>query len=119
MLSNDDLATLRQLEESLWRTETRFDHGHMDAILAPDFTEFGRSGRTYSRAECLAVAAEQFVARLPLQNFEVRPIDGNSVLVTYVSEVGSGPVLRANRSSIWTRHGKGWWLRFHQGTPRD
>ena len=38
--------------------------------------------------------------------------------MTYVSEVLYGDkVERANRSSIWSRHGDGWKLRFHQGTP--
>ena len=40
---------LRGLEESLWRAETRFDRKYMDAVLAPDFAEFGRSGRRYDR----------------------------------------------------------------------
>ena len=44
---------LRQLEESLWRAQTRFDCEYMDIILAPDFFEFARSGRVYKREETL------------------------------------------------------------------
>ena len=42
-------ASLTRLEESLWRTETRFDIELMDRTLAADFVEFGRSGRRYDR----------------------------------------------------------------------
>lgn len=45
----DVLETLRQLEESLWRAETRFDSVSMDRLLATDYFEFGRSGKVYSR----------------------------------------------------------------------
>jgi hypothetical protein len=42
-----DVYDRRQLEESLWRPQTRFDREYTDNILAPDFFEFGRSGRVY------------------------------------------------------------------------
>jgi hypothetical protein len=34
---------LRDLEESLWRSETRHDPARMRRLLHPDFLEFGRS----------------------------------------------------------------------------
>ena len=33
-----DLATLTQLEENMWREETRFDMPFMERALAPDFS---------------------------------------------------------------------------------
>ena len=90
----------------------------MDQILAPDFFEFGRSGRVYRRADTLAVSAGPIDARLPLMNFEARLLDVNVAQVTYVSAVTyDGVELRGLRSSIWSRTGNGWELRFHQGTP--
>jgi hypothetical protein len=117
-LSDRDREDLRQLEETLWREETRFDREYMEGILAPDFTEFGRSGQTYTRNETLAMAMVAINARLPLDEFAVRAIDGDTVLATYVSEVGDEAPQRANRSSIWSRIDGSWKLRFHQGTPR-
>lgn len=114
---HQDHDTLRKLEESLWRSETRFDRAYMDRILASDFFEFGRSGRTYTREDTLAVPTQKIDARLPLKNFTVHPIDGNVVLVTYVSEVTYDEVEVGNRSSLWSKSGTGWQLRFHQGTP--
>ena len=48
-LSKQDRAALERLEEDLWREETRFDLKRMNEIIAPDFLEFGRSGRIYRR----------------------------------------------------------------------
>lgn len=62
----------------------------MDSVLAADFIEFGRSGRTYSRAEVLGSAAQDIDYRLPLAGFQARRIDTSTVLVTYVSE-NAGP----------------------------
>jgi hypothetical protein len=113
---NQDVDTLRELEESLWRSETRFDPAYMDRILAPDFFEFGRSGRTYTREDILAGPAHEIDARLPLEGFTVHPIASDVFLVTYVSEVAYEEVELGNRSSLWSKTGAGWQLRFHQGT---
>jgi hypothetical protein len=114
---NQDDDALKELEESLWRSETRFDQAYMERILAPDFFEFGRSGRTYTREETLAVPPQEIDVRLPLKNFAVHSIASNVVLVTYVSEVRYEEVEVGNRSSLWSRTDGGWQLRFHQGTP--
>jgi hypothetical protein len=99
-LSERDEETLRELEESMWRAETRFDRNHMEAVLAPDFFEYKRSGKIYARDDTLAVPAEPIRAKLPLEGWAVGLIDEQTALVTYVSEVEYGDVLRANRSSI-------------------
>lgn len=119
-LAPEDLETLRSLEESLWRTKTRFDNGLMEKLFAPDFFEFGRSGRTYSRTDMLFVPRDSrpIKATLPLPNFHARHLSDEIVQVTYISEVvDDGVLLRGNRSSIWSRTADGWQLRFHQGTP--
>ena len=82
---NQVADTLRELEESLWRSETRFDQAYMDRILAPDFFEFGRSGRTYTREDILTGPAHEIDARLPLENFTVHPISNSVVLVTILA----------------------------------
>jgi len=118
VLTEPERFALRDLEESLWRAETRFDRAHMERVLAPDFVEFGRSGRTYSRADTLASPAVPIGGALPLEEFAVRELDRDTVLVTYVSRVGDAHPDLANRASIWSRSAGGWRLRFHQGTPR-
>lgn len=107
---------LRELEESLWRAETRFNRKYMEKLLSPDFFEFGRSGRIYKREETLSHPMQEIKAKLPLTNFQVHFVEQNVFLVTYVSEVKYDEILVGNRSSLWLRTSAGWKLRFHQGT---
>ncbi len=117
-VSNDSQKELEILEESLWKSETRFDRNYMNKILTPDFFEFGRSGKIYRREDTLGVLAQHIEAKFPLKDFVVRPITDEVVQVTYVSEVADqGQTDFGNRSSIWMKTGEGWKLRFHQGTP--
>ena len=117
-ISNEDRATLTRLEEAMWREETRFDMQFMERTLAPDFLEYGRSGRTYTRAQSLAVPRQTTDAVLPLPNLRIRLIDEHTAQVTYDSAVTyDGMVEHGHRSSIWSRTPFGWVMRFHQGTP--
>ena len=89
----------------------------MDDILAPDFFEFGRSGRVYRREDTLEVPTQPINAKLPLMDFKARLLDSNVAQVTYISAVTyQGVEELAHRNSIWSRTEHGWRLRFHQGT---
>lgn len=118
-INNADYKRLRELEESLWISKTRFDFDYMNRILAPDFFEFGRSGRIYKREDTLTVNPQEISASLPLQDFAIHYISPDVVLVTYISKVKYKEVEIGNRSSIWSKTDKGWQLRFHQGTPSE
>ena len=109
---------LIDLEHQLWTTSTRFDPDLMNQIFAPDFTEFGRSGRRYDRGEMLFSAEDAQDIHARLHGLDIRPLSDTIALVTYVSEVQYGEVTEwANRSSIWDISSGNWQLRFHQGTP--
>ncbi|HUI31881.1 MAG TPA: DUF4440 domain-containing protein [Candidatus Acidoferrales bacterium] len=116
-ISREDFEAVKELEESMWRSETRFDRDYMERVLSPDFFEFGRSGRVYKREDTLAAPAQKINAKLPLKDFRIHPITEDVVLVTYITEVIGNKLEMGNRSSIWIRTPKGWRLRFHQGTP--
>ena len=117
-VSSDDMTVLRQLEEELWRSETRFDKLRMEALIAEDFFEYGRSGRVYQREDTLSVKPQPIAAVLPLPEFSVRLLNEDTAQTTYNSAVEyDGVVEYARRSSIWTRKNNSWVLRFHQGTP--
>jgi hypothetical protein len=119
-LSDEDIRELTRLEEAMWREETRFDLGFVESHLAPDFFEYGRSGRTYTREQSLAVARGEVRATFPLPNLSIRPIDINTAQVTYFSAVTyEGVTEYGRRSSIWSRGPHGWVMRFHQGTPYE
>jgi hypothetical protein len=116
-LSEHDYELLYQMEERLWISEFRFDRERMETILAADFFEFGRSGRIYSRVECLEAGREPINATLPLPNFAARLLTPDLAQLTYKSAVTYGLETEyANRTSLWLRHANGWKLKFHQGT---
>jgi hypothetical protein len=83
-LAMTEAEELGHLETSLWRAETRFDRDHMDTVLAEDFVEFGRSGRTYTK-ETLSFERSGIDARL--NQLHVSRVGEDVRLVTYVSEV--------------------------------
>ena len=106
----------------MWRAETRFDPEFQERHFAADFHEFGRSGRVYDRQAIIRAAGapsgEPIAAKLPLQNLAFKQLATDAVLITYDSEVIYNSVKEfAHRSSVWTRNGSDWVMRFHQGTP--
>jgi hypothetical protein len=112
-----DEEELGQLEEAMFRNETRGDREWLERHLAPDFIEFGRSGKRYPRRVLIEFEVASTIdvnAILPLPEFRMTGLTPDCVLLTCVSEVGGE---RANRSSVWTRSDDGWVLRFHQATP--
>ncbi len=116
-LDNSDIQKLHELEESLWKSETRFNEEYMRTIMAKDFFEFGRSGKIYSIDECLSASYQEIGAKLPLKDFAIHEIDEKVVLITYISEVQYDEIEIGNRSSLWLKNEDGWKLKFHQGTP--
>jgi hypothetical protein len=117
------LEHLRDLEVDLHQIETRRNPTRLDQLLHPDFVEFGRSGRTYTRSEVL----QEFSTGGELEPVEARDFElaqpGPGVaLLTYRSAHRSptGALHRHSlRSSIWVETDRGWVMRFHQGTPAD
>lgn len=119
-LSDEDKKILLRLEEELWIEETRFDIPYMERVLAADFFEFGRSGRTYRREDTLSVPRQSIDAVIPLPDFDARLLTEDIAQVIYNSKVTyDGVVEKGRRSSIWLRTLNGWVLKFHQGTPYD
>lgn len=112
-----ELDELRMLEESLWRGETRYDAERLNPLVAPDYFEFGRSGRRYERAE-MVVTIPGLGIDATLYDFEIRPLSPTLAQCTYVSENRLAEHTEwAYRSSIWDCASGAWQLRFHQGTP--
>lgn len=117
-ISDENFNELRDLEEKLWKAETRFDRNWMDKILSSNFFEIGRSGRTYTREMIICCEPTEIPAAFPLFNFKARLITEDVAQVTYVSSVNYKTGLEKGlRSSIWSKQSGKWKLEFHQGTP--
>lgn len=123
MRSQDLLSELRALEVAAYQACIRGDGIRLGELLHPGFREFGRSGRTYSRADVIdACAGQAHGHEVRSEEFHSELLAKGLALLTYRSaRVNSdGTVGRHTlRSSLWELTTIGWQMRFHQGTPTD
>ena len=98
--------------------ECRADAARLGRLLAPDFHEFGTSGREYGyegTAELVAAATEPGDEPVTVENMRGRLLADGLVMLKYTSEHHGR---RSNRTSLWRRTEAGHWQMFHhQGTP--
>jgi hypothetical protein len=124
-VNNDELLEkLQALELLLHHHEVRRDRGRLGALLHPQFTEFGRSGRVWTRQTVLAdFTGDQAVhPDIHAEEFAVHPLADDVALLTYRSANINldGSLGRWTlRSSLWQRVGEVWLMRFHQGTALE
>jgi hypothetical protein len=124
MRGSDLLEHLRVLEIELHRLETRQNRNRLERLLHPDFVEFARSGRRYSRGDVLVEFSGFGAALEPVhvEQFELAELGPGAALLTYLSahKTATGEFYRRTlRSSLWLETETGWRMRFHQGTPAD
>ena len=122
-MATDLLSHLRELEVALHQPKVRRDPTRLNQLLHNSFSEFGRSGRSYSRDEILELLSHEVPSRtIWSQDFTVAEIAEDVALLTYKSAYidANGELGRHTlRSSLWQRTALGWRMRFHQGTPTD
>lgn len=115
------LATeLEALERALHAPQVRADRGRLAALLDEDFTEIGSSGRCHGRQAALEeVPLERAVVLIESDQYAVRLLAEDLAQVRYRSRhhVDGQAQRWVLRSSLWRRHGDGWRMVFHQGTP--
>jgi hypothetical protein len=114
------LLVLSTLECELHEPRVRRDRARLEELLHPSFSEFGRSGNAYTKAEIIALLLnEQESVRIHGHDFRVQTLAEDVALLTYKSAhvTLAGRFERHSlRSSIWKRGATGWQLLFHQGT---
>jgi hypothetical protein len=118
---DDLLEMLRELEVELHQLDTRRNRARLGALLHPDFREFGRSGREYSRQDVLSEFADVAeYASVESKGYRLNIWAPGAALLTYVSahRDGAGELSHYTlRSSLWIQVASSWLLAFHQGTP--
>ena len=111
---------LHSLEERLLQPDVRHSAAELTQLLAPEFREFGCSGRTYTRAEVISdLASETTLHDRTLSDFTLLASTPDFALVTYRStrRDANGAVKAITlRSSTWIHRDDRWQLLFHQGT---
>ena len=109
-------AELLALEERLLDPAVRAVPAEVRRMLAPEFVEFGASGRVFDRDAILAALASES-PRAPRQarGFKARLLAPGAALTTWRVTRGDG--VETLRSSVWQQQPSGEWLMvFHQGT---
>ena len=103
---------LLALELRLLDPPVRRDRSQVDALLAPEFREVGRSGRLYNKQDILDLLASEQPFNVQLENFAVQTLGPEAALATYTSVHADG---RASRASVWVRREERWVMLYHQG----
>lgn len=108
-------AELMALEERLLDPAVRAVPAEVRALLAPEFVEFGASGRVFDRDAILAMlAAEPPRVALQARGFKARLLAPGAALTTWRVTRDDG--IETLRSSVWQQQGGRWQMVFHQGT---
>ena len=105
-------AELLRLERALAERDPTGIDARLADLIADDFLEIGRSGRTWTRATILELLVESPAAPVPIEEFTISALADGIVLATYRTP-------GARRSSVWVRRADRWQIRFHQGTSAE
>jgi hypothetical protein len=113
--ADDDIQLVIEGELQLHLPEVRRSPEVAGALMHPEFTEVGASGRWWNREDMLAAMAEEPPDSPPItaSMLQATRLADDSILVTYISQAGPR---RAFRSSVWRRGDAGWQVWYHQGT---
>ncbi|MGG2099595.1 DUF4440 domain-containing protein [Stenotrophomonas sp. NRRL B-14846] len=113
-------AELEALERALHAPNVRVDREHLAALLDEDFSEIGSSGQCYGRATALEeIPLERAQVQIESEQYAIWLLSQDLAQVRYRSRhhLDGRPQRWVLRSSLWRRHGEGWRMVFHQGTP--
>ena len=122
MAGDSLLQILRRLECELHEHGARSNHQRLLELLHPEFVEFGRSGKAYTRADILTILIqERRPTPVHAQDFCAQVLSEGVVLLTYKSAhvIGAGLERHTLRASLWRHSAAGWQMVFHQGTPTE
>ena len=106
------------MEEQLQTQSVRTNAAAVFSMLAEDFTEYGSSGRVFSKAEIIRELQSESPGHITMHDFAASFLTKTIALVTYRASShapGSRPV-ESLRSSLWIFQEGRWQMRFHQGT---
>ncbi|WP_156725431.1 nuclear transport factor 2 family protein [Streptomyces apocyni] len=111
------VAAAIENELRLLAPEVRGSAELVAALLHPEFTEIGVSGRCWDRASVIAeLTAHKAAPDRPATTSRMRGVQlaDDLVHLTFDTDTNGRP---AHRSSLWRRTEQGWLLWFHQATP--
>ena len=114
---DQQIAEVVAAERETLSPECRASPGRLEALLAPDFHEFGASGGELGfagTAALVAAATDPGGEPIMVENMRGWLLADGLVMLKYTSANGDR---RAHRTSLWRRTAPGSWQIFHhQGT---
>jgi hypothetical protein len=115
--TDDDVATVVDLERRLLEASVRASAASLEALLDPEFQEIGASGQLWTRDSIVRTLTQGGAAATPIRDEDMdgRRLADHLILLTYLSDAAGR---RARRTSLWRLEpDAGWRLLHHQGTP--
>ncbi len=119
-MTEEQLQKFLHLETSLHKKEVRNSREHVDALIADDFVEFGKSGGVFHKQDTLdGLESEQCDLQVDVSDFDAKELASTVTLVTYMASMldsDKKTIVSTRRSSIWVERNGKWQMVFHQGT---
>jgi hypothetical protein len=112
-------AKLIELEERLFKAQTRASYGELDALIADAFTEIASSGVRFGKKEVLQRLPAELPPRISASAYELRHLAPNCAQLLYKAVMvkgGETTAIYSLRCSIWSLINGRWQMIFHQGT---
>ena len=92
------------------------DRDRLSGLLSIDFTEYGRSGKTYDRDTVIEILMNADSRDIEIRDFSIKCLSRDAAEVHYIASENGEAKRESLRTSIWIREDGRWKLRFHQGT---
>jgi len=109
---------IKQLELSLLDSKVRQSKEQwnklINKLIADDFIEYGRSGKTYNKNDCFEIDENHRIAEVI--DFKIKELSKEVILASYKTTENG---LVTMRSSIWKKFGDDWKMIFHKGTDQN
>lgn len=112
-------AKLIELEERLFKAQTRASYGELDELMVDEFTEIGGSGVRFGKKEALERLPAELPPRISASEYELRHLAPNCAQLLYKAvmiKAGETTAIYSLRCSIWSLINGRWQMIFHQGT---
>ncbi|BAH16735.1 DUF4440 domain-containing protein [Macrococcoides caseolyticum] len=107
---------LIERESKLFSYEFCNNIEQINDILHQDFMEYGTSGRSYNKQQCINFLKDLKTDRnIEIYHASYRELSDNSWILNYVSKDNDNNIV-SNRTSIWIKEENTIQLLFHQGT---
>ncbi len=95
-------------------------HAILKSMIADDFVEYGKSGNMYHQKDIFEWLDSNPQRKMHAFDFQLKPLNKNIVLLTYVSEeTKNHQMFHVYRSSLWKKRQDQWQIIFHQGTIKN